>query len=167
MQKCTKKKILFLITSQFGYHTDTFMYCKYIDKNVFEVSYLCFDMALPKVSKRIYGYIMFLVKGIRCCVILIFIYKLVIILNKHRYDIVFHVHTKFALIIPSFTLNHFMVLDIRTGNVSSNTSKRLWKNLSNQICIMIYPFISVISESLANKLHISRNKRIIIPLGGE
>jgi glycosyltransferase involved in cell wall biosynthesis len=143
------------------------MYCKYLDKRKFDVSYFCFDMCLPRIEMNdvTVHYVPSLANRVLRYVV--FIKTLCRIAKEQRFDIIFHVYTLFALIIRLFTLGHFMVLDIRTGNVSSNKLKRRWKNFQITYSSWVYPRISVISESLADKLSISHHKRHIIPLGGE
>jgi glycosyltransferase involved in cell wall biosynthesis len=167
MLSMSKRKVLILITSQFGYHTDTFMYCKYLDRTKFDVSYFCFDMGLPRIVIRDVS--VYYVPSLENRVLryIVFVRELRQIIKKQRFDIIFHVYTLFALIIRIVTLKHFMVLDIRTGNVSNNKLKRKWKNFQITYSAWFYPRISVISESLADKLSINRQKRSIIPLGGE
>ena len=143
------------------------MYCKYLDKSKFDVSYFGFDMCLPRVEMEDVSVYYVQIHKNRVIRYVIFINDLRRLIKEQRFDIIFHVYTIFALIIRLFTLGHFMVLDIRTGDVSDNRFKRYWKNFQITYSCWVYPRISVVSESLANKLNIGLHKWKIIPLGGE
>ena len=83
-----KIKVLILNTSQFGYHTDTFMYCKYLDKVKFEVSYFCFDMFMPRVELD--GILVYYIPSIknRGLRYLVFIRTMSRLLHKQKFDII-------------------------------------------------------------------------------
>jgi glycosyltransferase involved in cell wall biosynthesis len=167
MEVFQKRKILILMTNQFGYHTDTYMYSKYLDKAKFDVSYLCFDMHLPRYQLNNVKVYYVSIKPNRVSMYVSFFKMLVFLIRGNKYDIVFHVYTKFAILIRLLTLGHFMILDIRTGDLNHNRMLRIWKNFMITGSSWFYPHVTIISESLAKKLHINRNKRFILPLGGE
>lgn len=162
-----KKKILFNITSQFGYHTDTYMYCKYLDKSNFEVHYTGFDTGLPKYElkdvnvhyiplhsnkiRRYYIYFQFINKIIR----------------KEKFDLIFQVDHKLTLLIRLYNLRQRFILDIRTGDLSGNKLKRKYMNLYILFTSLFYKKVSIISESLRQLLKIPKRKSFVLPLGGE
>jgi glycosyltransferase involved in cell wall biosynthesis len=162
-----KKEILILLTVQFGYHTDTYMYCKYLDKTKFNVSYICFDMNFPKILLPDVDVIYVKIDKNRLLRYFVLIKKLRAAIKNKRFHLIFHVHTKFTLLIRLFTLFTPAVLDIRSGDLSENKFIRKLKNLEILISSTLYPSISVISEGLAKKLSISEKKLFILPLGGE
>lgn len=43
------KNLVIISQSQFGYHTDTYYYCKYL-KEEYTITYLCWDHSLPKIE---------------------------------------------------------------------------------------------------------------------
>jgi len=161
-----KAKVLIVLPTQFGYHTDTFMYCKYINKDLFDVHYVGFNTGLDLVN--IEGTTVHYVncskhKFIRY----LSFFKRCIELKKHQFDIVFHVHAKFSLIFRLIFLFQNYVFDIRTGDLSSNRINRKLKNLNITLLSFFNSHVTVISESLAIHLKISLQKIHILPLGGE
>jgi len=162
-----KKKILFNITSQFGYHTDTFMYCKYLDKNRFDISYVSFDEGASQYyinDIKIYRIYPHENKILRYFKYAWHIRKLV---NKEKFDLVFQVDHKFTLWVGAFCLFKKFVLDIRTGDLTENSSMRFLRNMYIRFTTLFYKNISVISLSLSKKLWLNGRTTKIIPLGGE
>lgn len=163
------KKILINIPSQFGYHTDTYMYCKYLDKQKYKVHYIGFDSGMPirgldnsavKIHsvqvqsnkfKNYWNYLKAINKLIR----------------TEKFDLVFQVDHKLTLLVRLCNLYQKFILDIRTGDLSSSKIKRTYFNFYIYFTSLFYKNITVISESLANKLHIPTHKRKIIGLGAE
>jgi glycosyltransferase involved in cell wall biosynthesis len=162
-----RKNILILLTVQFGYHTDTYMYCKYLDKAKFNISYLCFDMNYPKISLADIDIIYVRMSKNRLLRYLDFARKIRKEIRSKKFHLIFHVHTKFTLLIRLFTLFKPVVLDIRSGDLNDNKYIRLLKNLEISIISCFYSSVSVISEGLATKLKIPKKKLFILPLGGE
>lgn len=162
-----KKNVLVLLTVQFGYHTDTYMYCKYLDKSKYNVSYFCFDMNLPKSDLPGVSIVYVKMHQNKTLRYLFFIEKLWWFVHLNKFDLIFHVHTKSSLFIRLSNLSSLLVLDIRTGDLNKNRYLRKVKNMGLTLISFLYPDISIISESLARKLNLCKRKTFILPLGGE
>lgn len=163
----SKRKVLFLRTSQFGYHIDSYMYCKYLDKSKFDVYYFCFNVNKPIVQIEDVNveYVKF--DGNKFKSYTLFFRKLRQFVSINNFDIIFHIDAKFTLLIRLLCFNKPMVLDIRTGNLSDNKLTNAYKNFGITFSALFYKRVSVISEGLREKLKISFSKTTIIPLGGE
>jgi glycosyltransferase involved in cell wall biosynthesis len=162
-----RKNILILLTVQFGYHTDTYMYCKYLDKTKFNVSYICFDMNYPKIFLSDIEILYVGMNKNRLLRYLAFVRRVQKEIHSKKFHLIFHVHTRFTFLIRLFTLFKPVILDIRSGDLSENKYIRLLKNLEISVASFLYPSVSVISEGLALKLRIPRKRLFILPLGGE
>ena len=162
-----KKKILFNIPGQLGSHTDTFMYCKYLDKEKYEVHYIGFDEKRKRkdlLEVNVHYIPIYANKIQRYWVYLKAINKLI---REENFDLVFQVDHKFTLPVRLCNLKRKFILDIRTGDLSNSGIKRLYFNLYILFTSLFYTRVTIISESLRSALHIPRRKSIIIPLGGE
>lgn len=162
-----KKKLLISITSQFGYHTDTYMYCKYLDKTRYEVHYVGFDLGYAKRvidDVKVHYISVHTSKINRYWIYLNTINKLI---RENNYDIVFQVDHKLTLIVRLCNLRRKFILDIRTGDLNSSNFKRAFYNSYIYITSLFYRRITIISESLRNLLRIPAYKTTIIPLGAE
>ena len=163
------KKILINIPSQFGYHTDTYMYCKYLDKTKYEIHYVGFDTALTKRGLendlvRVHYIPVHSNKIKRYWLYLISINKLI---RGENFDVVFQVDHKLTLLVRLCNLNRKFILDIRTGDLSQSNLKRFYLNLFVSFTSLFYRRVSVISDSLRLLLNISTRKTRIIPLGAD
>jgi len=155
------------MSTQFGYHTDTLMYCKYLNKSVFDIHYIGFDLGydryfIPEIA--VHYVPCHKNKIIRSFVYLYYLYK---INRQINFDLVFHVHTKFSLIIRSIFLFRNYIFDIRTGDLDDKRWKKNLKNHTITILSKLTKNISVISEGLGEELNLDQKNRHIIPLGGE
>lgn len=143
------------------------MYCKYLNKSRFNVSYFCFDMQLPKMNLPGVDVVYVNLHKNKLLRYLIFISEFNRFIRSNKYDLIFHVHTKYTLFIRLFNLFQPIVLDIRTGDLSDIKLIRYLKNKEIKLFTLLYRHVSVISESLARKMAIPGKKSVIIPLGGE
>lgn len=160
-----RKRLLFILSSQFGYHTDTLMYCKYIDKTEFEVHYIGFDLGLDKI----------VIEGIQTHYVpcnsnkmlryLVYIKYIIRLKKSIKFDFVFHIHTKLSFPIRLVFLNCNYNFDIRTGDISDSSIKQKLNNLKITLLSMFCKNVSVISSGLADKLNLKSYH--LLPLGGE
>ncbi|MDD3079181.1 MAG: glycosyltransferase [Paludibacter sp.] len=162
-----KKRVLFSITSQFGYHTDTYMYCKYLDKAKYDVHYAGFDLNYERryiddvtvhyiklYSSRLKRYSNYILE----------IHK---IIRQEKFDILFLVDCQATLLIRLTNLLQNTVLDIRTGDVFLKDNRLSVYNIKLLLKTLLFKNISIISDSLRRTLHINKHKSFILPLGGE
>ena len=162
-----KKKILFLYYNQFGYHTDLYMYGKYLDPLKYEIHYFCFDTNLPKIDlKNVEVHYQPLGPG-RIINYLKYFWHLWILLRAEKFDIIFHVDNGFTFLIRIVNIFRPMVLDVRSGDLSDNKIKLWIKNRQITFAALFYKNVSVISESLRDRLNLNKNRTTIIPLGGD
>ena len=112
-----KRKILFLYYTQFGYHTDLFMYGKYLDKTKYEIQYFCFDQKLPKIEIENIRVHYQTLNSERVANYLKYFYRLKMLIRTEKYDLVFHVDGQFTLLIRLLNLRQPMLLDIRSGDL--------------------------------------------------
>lgn len=159
------KKILFSITSQFGYHTDTYMYCKYLDKTKYEVHYVGFDGG--QVSRELDDVEVHYIpvhqnKMIRYWVYLTTINKLI---RNENFDILFLVDCQGSLLIRICNLFRKAILDIRTGDTQLGRKRISFFNIFILLSSVFFKRVTIISLSLRKLLRLSANKCHLLPLG--
>jgi len=162
-----KMKLLISITSQFGYHTDTYMYCKYLDKTKYEVHYVGFDQGYSRrdIDNVHIHYIPLQTDKIkRYWIYLTTINRLIRDIN---FDFVFQVDHKMTFLVRLCNLRCRFILDIRTGYLKGSRLKRAYYNAYIYFTSLFYRRVTIISESLRKLLHIPAQKTTIIPLGAE
>jgi glycosyltransferase involved in cell wall biosynthesis len=162
-----KKKILILLSTQFGYHTDTYMYCKYLDKTQFDVTYFCFDYQYPKVENNGINVIYIEHQKNKIIRNYSYIQKFNKVIKNEQPDLIFQVYVKLSLLIRLLNLKQPLILDIRTGDLSDNDFIRWIRNYKIKFTTFFYRRISIISPTLLEVLGINKKKSCILPLGGE
>jgi hypothetical protein len=162
-----KKNILIVNTIQYGYHTDSMMYCRYINKSQFNVTYFCFDMGFPKTETKDLAIVYVPINRNKIVRYYIFTKSLFHYLNRTKFHCVFHIYNKFTLLMRLFCIKFDFILDIRTGSLSQTEIVRKWKNFEITFTALFYKKVSVISESLRKELGISKKKYQYLPLGGQ
>ncbi|MDR4651435.1 MAG: glycosyltransferase [Nitrosomonas sp.] len=155
--------IVIITSAQFGYHTDTYYYCKYL-KHRCNVTYIGWNHGLPPVALDGIEIISVSRKGglTRVLRLLNAIWRQ----TTSKNSIVFIPYFKllswfFRLIRP----HNPMVLDIRTGSVEKSSILRFLYDNALKIETLFFKHITVISSGLSGKLGL-RNTRLL-PLGAE
>jgi len=160
-----RKKLLILNRAQFGYHIDTFHYCKYL-RGHFDVTYLGWDYDKPYIeldgvkvnyvsrdSSKIKRYINFISKCVQQC--------------KTHQDVVFIVYFPLCFIVKLLVRNNTYVVDIRSGFLVRNSIVLSFMNKLLSWEARLFKNITIISSSLANKLGLNKRNINIVPLGAD
>ena len=159
----TPQRLLIINPKQFGYHLDTYYYCRWASQ-LLQITYQGFDADQPKleldgmavryVARRgtfVRRYLRFLRACLAEC--------------GGNYDVIF---VKYFPGCSLLRLRHpwkRFVLDIRTGSIARHPLKRWGKDLLLRVESLSFPHVTVISASLARKLGLTRVH--ILPLGAD
>ena len=170
MYKIKKKvnndiRILFINRKQFGYHIDSYYFCKYSDK--LDITYICFDSGNEKLELPNVTCLYISNKNIIFARFLRLLFAYTKETYKKKYDAIFLVHFPGAFLIRLFNPFKRIIFDIRTSDINKNKYKRYFLNLLLRLDTIVFNEITVISESLAQKLKIPAKKYSILPLGSE
>lgn len=155
--------VLIISTTQFGYHIDTYYYCKHL-KHRCNVTYIGWDLGLPPVSMDGVNIISVSRKGslIRVFRLLNAIWRQ----TTNQNTVVFIKYLKFlSWFFRMMRPRNPMVLDIRTGSVEKSSILRFLYDNALKIETLFFRHITVISGGLSEKLGL-RNARLL-PLGAE
>lgn len=160
------KKVLIISWQQFGYHTDTYNYCLYLN-NKFNIKFICFDENLKKVN--VDGievrYLKFSANKILNKIK--FLNEIISLRFKFKPDLIFVRYFKGCSILKKCLFNKNTILDIRTASVFEDEELR---NKNNELITReakCFNNITVITEGVANVLKLNLNKVKILPLGGK
>lgn len=155
-------EIVIVTSEQFGYHVDSYYYCKYL-KSKYEISYICWDHGQLKIE----------MPGVR----VIYIdrggglWRMVRFLKQFckitpSQDVIIFI--KYLRIIPSaiwlLRSNKTLILDIRSGSIEPIYLKRIFQDILLKFESKLFNNITVISRSLSKRLRLN-NKAHILPLG--
>tara|TARA_B100001741_G_scaffold283546_1_gene258556 strand:+ start:3017 stop:4072 length:1056 start_codon:yes stop_codon:yes gene_type:complete len=159
-----KKELVIVNTKQFSYHTDTYKYCKYLNKS-YSISYFCIDQGKKKQDlKEVNVFYQndsytFFFKELKFILSSYFFIK-----TKSKNAIVFLVYNRFSFLL-NLLLDQKIILDIRTASVKRNKYIRYFEDLILKFNVFFFKEISIISHALAKKLKIKKYK--LLPLGSD
>jgi len=153
---------------QFGYHIDTYYYCKYL-RNFFDITYICWDQSLPRIRRQHIEVVYVSRKGIilkRSLRFIKIVLKKIRAISRNNVIIFLYYFKVVSLILKIIKLKHTFVLDIRTGNIDPRKLTRVFFDALMKFETIFFKNITVASESLAQKLKLN-HKAHILPLGAD
>lgn len=161
-----KKKLIIINSQQFGYHIDTYYYCKYL-KKFFDITYICWDHGFQKIDMENIKSVYISRKANLVARSIRFIRSILKETNYSSKDKLIILIKYFQIV--SFLMrilkpSHLFILDIRTGKIAPQKIKRIFCNILLKFEAIFFKNITVISESLAKKLKLN-HKAHILPLG--
>lgn len=162
-----RQKVLFSITTQFGYHTDTYMYCKYLDKSKYEVYYVGFDSGYTVRELENVNVFNVAVSKNKIKRYLDFLLTINRLIRNEKVDIVFLVSCQTTLLVRLCNLFQKSILDIRTGDVRIKEHAISWYDTKVLITSLFFKRITIISKSLGRKMYLPEKKCHWLPLGGD
>jgi glycosyltransferase involved in cell wall biosynthesis len=159
-----RQQLLIVSFEQFGYHTDSYEYCRYLGDR-FRITYLCPDQGLPR--KNLADVEVFYREqpplGKVELGLLLEAHRL---LRRQRFAVVFLRRTKFSFVLRLRHPRTPMVLDVRSGSIEESRPRRMMENTLLRANAAFFPNITVISEGLARQLALPRRAHVL-PLGAD
>lgn len=155
--------IVIITSAQFGYHIDTYYYCKHL-KHRCSVTYIGWDLGFAPITLNGVKVISVSRKG--------GLNRIIRLLNvircqtTNKNSVVFIKYFKFlSWLFRLMRPFNPMVLDIRTGSVEKNRFARSFYDAVLKIETLFFKHITVISSGLSGKLGLSNAR--LLPLGAE
>ncbi len=162
---CHNRPDLVIINSeQFGYHIDTYYYCKYL-RYKYNITYIGWDhgqkkIELPGIQVEYAGRTGGLFRIFR-------ILRIILDKTSSRHTIIFLKYFKgISTVIRLLRRQNPIVLDIRTGSDNQSMVKRCIQDFNMKLECKLFSNITIISESLAFKIGLAR-RATILPLGAD
>lgn len=163
-----KRKLLIINKVPFGYHTDSYKYCQYL-KDEFEITYLCLDQDKKKIflDDIQVVYFPYLNTHSNLRKALEFVYFCRNYIQRNNFDLIFVVYFQMASLIRIAKPLDKFILDIRTGAIGRSKKRRKLYNTIMVIESKFYKNLTIISDSLRQKLKLNTKKCHILPLGAD
>lgn len=161
-----KKKLLIVNFQQFGYHTDTLVYPRYL-KDEYEITYFCWDYGYKKVVEDGARVVYLPRTGGEFQRIIRFYSSLRKEMKAGNYDVVFVLCFRGCSLVPFLGPYRTIVLNIITGYVRPGLLKKLAYNGLIRLETITYRHIAMLTEELRAKLGVPVRKSHILPLGAE
>lgn len=157
--------LLILNRTQFGYHLDTYYYAKFAAERL-RITYVGFDVGNPRLALdgavvKYVGY-----KGCRCRRYLRLLAAFAREVRRCR-GVVFINYFPGCTMLRCCGRHVRMVVDIRTGSIHPNAFVRRWEDRLMRWECRLFRNISVVSQGLADRLHLPSERVHILPLGAE
>lgn len=159
------QKLLIISKNQFGYHIDTYYYCKLLKQRC-EITYLCWDHGLEPVDLQGINVRYVSRTGNKVSRYRRLIAEAVSELRK-PYDLCFIKYFAGCSILKLARPNAVFILDVRTGMISESRLKRIMADTVLRIESSVFRHVTAISSGLAKKLRLPKAKTHILPLGAD
>ena len=160
------RKICILSHNQFGYHIDSFNYCKYL-REKYEVHYISYDFGHKKIELE--GININYIKKIDSEVLnrFNFIWKSINYINKNNIDLVFDIQIPFSFLYKIFYKNKKIIYDVRSLCVSNSKLRRIFVNNIIKLDSKFFKNRTIIDYNLAKDLKWDKNTFEILMLGAD
>lgn len=159
-----RQRLLIVSFEQFGYHTDTFEYCRYL-RDRFEIVYLCLDQDLPR-RKRTAVEVVYVSHHPFGKAELGLALAAERLLRRGSFDVVFLRRTKFNFLLRVCHPRTPMIFDIRSGSIEEGWLRRTTENVFLRLNVVFFRNVTVISKGLAKQLRCPRRAHVV-PLGAD
>lgn len=160
------KKILFINQTQFGYHIDTYYYCKFL-RDQYDITYICWDYGFKKITMEGINIIYLPRNGSLPRRNYNFISKVFNVINNNEFDLYFLKYFRGCSLLKIYYPNKKYIFDIRTGAITNKVLNRIAYNCIIKLESRFFENITIVSDSLRRQLHISPSKCFILPVGGK
>ena len=162
-----RPRLVVVSQDQFGYLTDSYMYCKYLRAD-FDITYIGWDFGLPAASLG--GVTVFNLPrvGGKIRRMLAFLWSALRVVRQGDFDLLFVEQFPFCSFVLLFGGRRSRtILDIRTGYVRDSVPMRILVNRMIWLESLAFPLVMIISESLRRFLGIPAAISQVLPLGAE
>ena len=159
------KKLIIIDQAQFGYHTGNYHHCKYLKDN-FGIVYICWNQGQPKIEMDGVRVVYVIRKGNILVRTMRFLRQALGQINDHQAIVFIKYFKGVSLALRLLRPRHCFVLDIRTGSVHKSQIVRRFHDARLRVETSFFKHVTVISQSLAEKLGIA-HKAHILPLGAD
>jgi hypothetical protein len=158
-----KKVIAIIAQGQFGYHTDYFNWTKYLLPD-FDILY--FDFYNNKENCYLPGVKIIRLKktGYNLLDIVRILFKYFQGSLRERIDVSFIEYFKYCSLFRILWWKR-LVVDNRSGYIEQDEKIRRRRNKMLAFEVSLFPFSTIVSESLRNELKLDPEKSIVMPLG--
>lgn len=159
-----RKKILFVIPTQYGYHTDSYKYCELLAEQ-YDVYYIGLDLGkTERKSKRVNVFLenpkKYLFWRLTFLVAVLKLHK------KYRFNKIFIYYFPLCSFFLWFLPKNIVVMDIRTSFIEGKYKSKLLNKLLT-VESRFFKKISVISWGVVDFLSLNKQKCSLLPLGGD
>ncbi|MDK0613775.1 glycosyltransferase [Clostridium perfringens] len=160
------RKICILSHNQFGYHIDSFNYCKYLRDN-YEVHYISYDFGNKKIKLDDINIYYIKKEDSEFLNRIKFIWKSINYIYKNDIDLVFDIQIPFSFLYKLFFRNKKIIYDVRSLCVSNSKLRRSFVNNIIKLDSKFFKYKTIIDSNLAKQLNWNKNDFKVLMLGAD
>jgi glycosyltransferase involved in cell wall biosynthesis len=161
-----RRRLLIVSSDQFGYHTDSFSYCRHL-RPWYDITYLGWDYALPRVELEGVRVLDVPRRGGKLRRTLRLVRAARREMLRGAYDVVFVVYFRGCSMLTWVLQRENVVMDVRSGCVHESPARRRIENWLMERESRSFKRLTVISESLREYLRLDPRRTTLLPVGGE
>ena len=163
-----RPSLMIISQDQFGYLTDTFKYCRYLQSD-FQITYVGWDYGLPGIPSEGVACVHFSRDGGKVKRYVSFLRESLAIIRRQPADaVIFVEYFPLCALLALFGGHRGrMVMDIRTGYVRRGGIVRAVFNGLLTLEALCFRHVTVISDSLRRFLSLPERSAHIVPLGAD
>ena len=158
-------KILIANTAQFGYHSDTWYYSKYLSKK-HEVNYVGWDYREPKKFFAGVNCINVSRSGSKIARLIRFVLEVNSQIKKTRPDVVFLKYFQLCFLLRVINPRVVFIFDVRTASILNNKYMRFMHDTILKFESMFFSNITIVSKSLSCRLRLPEDT-VVVPVGSD
>ncbi|MCC6395842.1 MAG: glycosyltransferase family 4 protein [Bacteroidetes bacterium] len=158
--------LLIVDAHQFGYHTDTYAYCRWL-KDDLDLTVVCWDYGNKRIALDGISVVYVPRSGGPVRRLLRYIRSVIAIGHARNFDVWFIVRFSGCSVLRWFSRRTPKIVDIRTGSVHGSAFRRTWDNRGIRWECSVFRHITVIADAVADVIGLARGRYSVLPLGGE
>jgi glycosyltransferase involved in cell wall biosynthesis len=160
------KKLLIIDQHQFGYLTDTYKYCVFL-QDTYRITYVGWEYGIRRVDEGAVKVVYASRKLAKPFRLAGFLLQCIREIIKEQHDLVFIVYFRGCSVLRPFMRSSRSIADIRTGSCQLDPLHRRIEDRLMSFEVARFPHVTIISESLREKLKLDPARASVLPLGGE
>lgn len=151
---------------QFGYKAGYYHYCKHLVKRGHQITYLCNDHNLPKMSLEGVD-VKYVNESSSVKWRKVFLLKIKELKTLKKIDVVLCSYFRGCSILKMVSRSLPIIIDIRSGDLDKSKLKRKLYNHIIKFEASLFSRIMILSESLAKLLKLKEGSYDVVPLGAD
>ena len=160
------KRLLIVDAHQFGYHTDTYAYCRWLCSRA-DITVICWDYGKKRIALDHVAVVYVSRSGGPVRRLSRYVQSVIALGRAQAFDVWFVVRFSGCSVLRWFARRTPKIVDIRTGSVRGNASRRKWDNLGVRAECSVFKHVTIIAHAVGDVIGFPRGRYTVLPLGGE
>jgi len=160
------KRLLLVDAHQFGYHTDTYAYCRWLRSRA-DITVICWDYGQKRIALDRVTVVYVSRSGGPARRLSRYVHDVIALGRSGNFDVWFIVRFSGCSVLRWFARRTPKIVDVRTGSVRGSAFRRTWDNLGIRAECSVFKHITVIAHAVGDVIGFPPTRYTVLPLGGE